>query len=319
MSSVVGTHADHGTIDLLQNVGDADHQVIFVGNQQLGSFDKTVLLVFLDFGFIRGIDKLFLRQLLDGENRERVDDQTDNGIDDSHGAPCFGSVAQCRDSQQCERLNGKAGGECEHEAVGTHLDSLGAVLGDKGSQGRVGDVVGRVEHSVQQGITDKEPCVLGKLAHAHGDGEDADQCDGAADVAVEHPRASLAQLGVRLVDHRAKEDVGNAVKQLGHSNQRADDAGIQADGVGQVNHNKRGEERIDHVARNIAGAVTDLVIPLQITSFSVFRHENFSILLCRGYAFSGIRRMLKSKEASSRRYCSARRGPQLAEPMPFCA
>ena len=30
-------------------------------------------------------------------------------------------------------------------------------------------------------------------------------------------------------------------------------------------------------------------------------------------------RMLKSKEASSRRYCSARRGPQLAEPMPFCA
>ena len=134
MSSVVGTHADHGTIDLLQNVGDADHQVVFVGDQQLGSFDKTVLLVFLDFGFIRGIDKLFLRQLLDGENRERVDDQTDNGIDDSHGAPCFGSVAQCRDSQQCERLNGKAGGECEHEAVGTHLDSLGAVLGDKGSQ-----------------------------------------------------------------------------------------------------------------------------------------------------------------------------------------
>ena len=32
-----------------------------------------------------------------------------------------------------------------------------------------------------------------------------------------------------------------------------------------------------------------------------------------------IKRMLKSKEASSRRYCSARRGPQLAEPMPFCA
>ena len=29
--------------------------------------------------------------------------------------------------------------------------------------------------------------------------------------------------------------------------------------------------------------------------------------------------LLKSKEASSRRYCSARRGPQLAEPMPFCA
>ena len=78
-------------------------------------------------------------------------------------------------------------------------------------------------------------------------------------------------------------------------------------------------EEIDHVACNVAGAVTDLVIPLQITSFSVFRHENFSILLCRGYAFSGIRWILKSNEASSRRYCSARRGPQLAEPMPFCA
>ena len=86
---------------------------------------------------------------------------------------------------------------------------------------------------------------------------------------------------MRLVDHRAKEDVGNAVKQLGHSDQRADDAGIQADSVGQVNHNERGEERIDHVACNIARAVSDLVIPLQITSFSVFRHENFSILLCR--------------------------------------
>ena len=57
LSSVVGTHADNGTIDLLQNVGDADHQVVFVGDQQLGSFDKTVLLVFLDFGFIRGVDK----------------------------------------------------------------------------------------------------------------------------------------------------------------------------------------------------------------------------------------------------------------------
>ena len=137
MGGVEGTHTDHGTIDLLQNVGDADHQVVFVGNQQLGSLDKTVLLVFLDFGFIRGIDKLFLRQLLDGEDRERVDDQTDNGVDDSHGAPCFGSVTQCGDGQQRERLDCKAGGEREHEAVGTHLNTLGAVLGDKGSQGRV--------------------------------------------------------------------------------------------------------------------------------------------------------------------------------------
>ncbi len=55
--------------------------------------------------------------------------------------------------------------------------------------------------------------------------------------------------------------LNNAVKQLGHSDQCADDAGIQADGVGQVNHNERGEERIDHVARNIAGSVSDLVIP----------------------------------------------------------
>ena len=154
MGGVVGTHTDHGTVNLLQNVGDADHQVVFVGNQQLGSFDKTVLLVFLDFGFIRGIDQLFLRQLLDGENRERVDDQTDNGIDDSHGAPCFGGVAQCGDSQQRDGLDGKAGGECEHEAVGTHLNTLGAVLGDKGGQGRVGDVVGGVEHGIQQSVAD---------------------------------------------------------------------------------------------------------------------------------------------------------------------
>ena len=154
MGGVVGTHADHGTVNLLQNVSDADHQVVFVGTQQLGSFDKTVLLVFLDFCFNRGIDQLFLRQFLDGKNRERVDNQTDNGIDDSHGAPCFGGVAQCGDSQQRDGLDGKAGGECEHEAVGTHLNALGAVLGDKGGQGRVGDVVGGVEHGIQQSVAD---------------------------------------------------------------------------------------------------------------------------------------------------------------------
>ena len=44
----------------------------------------------------------------------------------------FGGVAQCRDSQQRDGLDGKAGGECEHEAVGTHLNAFGAVLGDKG-------------------------------------------------------------------------------------------------------------------------------------------------------------------------------------------
>ena len=90
----------------------------------------------------------------DGENGERVDDQTDNGIDDSHGAPCFGGVAQCGDSQQRDGLDGKAGGECKHEAVGTHLNALGAVLGDKGGQGRVGDVVGGVEHGIQQSVAD---------------------------------------------------------------------------------------------------------------------------------------------------------------------
>ena len=134
MSSVVGTHADHGTVDLLQNVGDADHQVVFVGDQQLGGFDKTVLLVFLDFGFIRGIDQFFLRQFLDGEKRERVDDQTDNSVNDSHSAPGFASVAQRGDRQQCDGLDGKAGGEREHESIGTHLDTPGAVPGDKGGR-----------------------------------------------------------------------------------------------------------------------------------------------------------------------------------------
>ena len=36
---IVGAHADHGTVDLLQNVGDANHHIVFVTNQQLCSLN----------------------------------------------------------------------------------------------------------------------------------------------------------------------------------------------------------------------------------------------------------------------------------------
>ena len=194
MSGVIGAHTDHSAVNLLQNVGDTNHQVIFVGHQQLGSLDETVFLIFLDFGFISSIYKFFFRQFLDGENRKRIDNQTDDGVDDSHRAPCLGSVPQSRNRQQCDGLNGKAGGKRKHEAIGTHLNTLGAILGDERGQSGVGNIVGGVEHSVQQSIADEKPCVLSKLAHIHGNGEDANQRDGTADISVEHPRTCLAQL-----------------------------------------------------------------------------------------------------------------------------
>ena len=51
---IVGAHADHGTVDLLQNVGDANHHIIFVTSKQLCSLNQIILFVLLDFLFVGG-------------------------------------------------------------------------------------------------------------------------------------------------------------------------------------------------------------------------------------------------------------------------
>ena len=59
------------------------------------------------------------------------------------------------------------------------------------------------------------------------------------------------------------------VEDFGDSHQGTDDAGIQANGVGQIDHYEGGKQCVDHVASNIAGAIADLVKSIQISLFSV--------------------------------------------------
>ena len=249
---IVGAHADHGTVDLLQNVGDANHHIIFVASKQLCSLNQIVLFVLLDFLFVGGIHQFAFRQFLHGENGEGVDKQTDDGVDDCNSAPTGSTTAQCRNSTQRDGLDEQAGGKGEHETPRTHLDLFGTVLRDESSQCRVSNVVGSVEYSVQQSICDQEPCVLCKLSQIGRDGENCHQRNGTANVAVQHPRTGFAHLRMRFVNQRTKENVRHTVQQFGNCNQSADNTGVQANGVGQIDHDEGGQECIHHVACNIA-------------------------------------------------------------------
>ena len=249
---IVGAHADHGTVDLLQNVGDANHHIIFVTSKQLCSLNQIVLFVLLDFLFVGGIHQFAFRQFLHGENGEGVDKQTDDGVDDCNSAPTGSTTAQCRNSTQRDGLDEQAGGKGEHETPRTHLDLFGTVLRDESSQCRVSNVVGSVEYSVQQSICNQEPCVLCKLSQIGRDGENCHQRNGTANVAVQHPRTGFAHLRMRFVNQRTKENVRHTVQQFGNCNQSADNTGVQANGVGQIDHDEGGQECIHHVARNIA-------------------------------------------------------------------
>ena len=109
-----------------------------------------------------------------------------------------------------------------------------------------------VEYGVQQRVGNQEPCVLRKLPKAGGNRKNCHQRDGASDVAVQHPRTSLAHFGMGLIDQGTEEDVRNTVQQLGNCNQGADDAGVQTNCVGQVNHNEGREECVHHIACDVA-------------------------------------------------------------------
>ena len=138
------------------------------------------------------------------------------------------------------------------ETPRTHLDLFGTVLCDESSQCRVSNVVGSVEYSVQQSICDQEPCVLCKLSQIGRDGENCHQRNGTANVAVQHPRTGFAHLRMRFVNQRTKENVRHTVQKFGNCNQSADNTGVQANGVGQIDHDEGGQECIHHVACNIA-------------------------------------------------------------------
>lgn len=163
-------------------------------------------------------------------------------------APPPKAVTAPRVMDWMSRLVAKA----NHEAIRTHLDLLGTILGDKSSQGRVSDVVGSVEHSIQQRVCNQEPCILCKLTEVRRNCKNSHQRDGTADIAIQHPRTSLAHLGVGLIDQRAKENVRHTIQQFGKRNQSADDAGVQTNRVGQVDHNKGRKERIHNIACNVA-------------------------------------------------------------------
>ena len=164
-------------------------------------------------------------------------------------------------------LDDGAGGECEDEAEGTQLNTLVFILGNQSGQCGVSDVVCGVEAGVQHHIEDEEESVLCGLAPGSGNGEDCEQADTAAQVRPQHPGTGLTHLGLGLVDEGAEDHIGDAVEDLGNCHQGTDNAGVQSDGVGQVDHNEEGQEGIHHVTCDVTGAVTDLVIPLQISLF----------------------------------------------------
>ena len=85
---------------------------------------------------------------------------------------------------------------------------------------------------------------------------------------VNHPRTGLAHPSVGLINQVAEEQISNAVKQLGNRHQSTHHTHVHTNRVGEVEHHKGGQEGIDHIAGNIAGAVTDLVIPFQISLLS---------------------------------------------------
>ena len=109
------------------------------------------------------------------------------------------------------------------------------------------------------------------LAPGSWNSEDSEQADTAAEVGPQHPGTSLTHLGMGLVNQGTEDNIGDAIKDLGHCHQGADNAGVQTDGIGQVDHNEESQERIHHIACDVTGTVADLVIHcISSISFDVY-------------------------------------------------
>ena len=198
---VVDSHVQGRCIDLHENIGRADHQVIFVLDQQLEGIDQGIFLLgiclFLNFLTFR---KLFRGKLSDRHYGECVGDNAYDGVDDRHCAPRCRAAAEVGHQSDRDGLDQHAGAESKHKADGTHLDTLMVVFGDQGCQGGVGNVVGCVKSGIQKCVGDKEPGILDRGTGSCGNAEDRHKTDCAAEISVEHPRTGFSHPGVGLVN-----------------------------------------------------------------------------------------------------------------------
>ena len=211
------------------------------------------------------------RQLFDGKYGVGVGDQTDDCVDNSDHSPTNHTAAEPAHCEDGNGLNDDLGCEGEDEAEGTDLNTFAGVLGNQSGQGCVSNVISGEEDCIQQGVGQEEENVLCGLTPAGGNGEAGYQGDGAANVGPQHPGAGLTHLGLGLVDHSSEEEVGNTVEYLRKCDQCTDNTHAHANGVGQVDHHECGQQCVYAVAGNVAGAVADLMVPLQIF---LFLHNN---------------------------------------------
>ena len=263
--------------DIVHDVDGQEHQVILVVDQELYGLGKATL-------FLRGslgvgaclcsvVVQLLLRQLLDSQAADGVDHQTNDGKDQGSGAPACGAAAELLHQTGDAEAHDDVGDNREHEAEGAQLHTLVVVLGDQRSQGRISDIIGGIEHSVQCGVYDEEVDILHGGA-ASRDGKQQKQAEGNAYLAIQHPGTSLAQLGVGAVDEGAKDHIADAVQDLGGQHQRANDGTIQAHGPGEIQQYKAGNQTVGTVGRQVAGTVGQLLIPFQVCFLLSGRHED---------------------------------------------
>ena len=265
---VVGANTGESGVELCQQINTQDQQIILVLNQQAGGLTQGVLFfgsrdIFPGFIF-------FFGQLLQGQNRDGIRDDADDNINQRNDSPSGCGIAKVFHQAEGSSLDNGAGCKRKNEAERTQLNTLIFVLCNKSSQCGVSNVIGGVEAGVQHHIKDEEESILSGQSPGSGHGEDCEQASATAKIRPQHPGTGLAHFSFSLVNEGAEDDIGESIKNLGNSHQSADDPGVQPDGIGQIDHHEEGQERIHHIARDVAGTIADLVIPFQISFFLHF-------------------------------------------------
>ena len=212
---IVNAHVERRRINLHQDIGSADHQVIFILNKEFESVNQVVLFFFSrSFYFDFVIHQLLRRQFLDRKYRERVRYNAHDGVNDRNGTPCSGSASEIGDQTDSDRLDQHTGAESEHKADGAHLYALVIIFCDERCQSGIRDVVGCVEACVKKRVGDKEPCILSCRSEIRRYAENGDEAERAAEVAIEHPGTCFSHLCLGLVDQRTEENIAHTVKEL---------------------------------------------------------------------------------------------------------
>ena len=258
---IVNTHIQGSGINLHQNIGSTDHKIILILNEQFECIEQAVLLLLARLLRDLRVVKFFRRKFLHGEDGNCVGNDTDDRIDDSNGSPGRGAASEIGYHADSDRLDEHAGSECEHESNRSHLHALMVVLRDKRCQCGISNVIRCIEAGVQQCIRDEEPRILGCRTDVCRNAENRHEAERASEETVEHPWARFSHLCVCLINQGSEENVAHAIEQLRYCDQRADHAGVHADRVGEEDHDKCRQQGVHNIARDVAGAVTDLVIP----------------------------------------------------------